>query len=112
MPFGWAARPLFRHTSGQLDVAANFSPLYRQEPSKLSDDELLKMLQDFRKYLFSSLASVITDLLYFRPEKLNRLTTIPATIKINITFITEQPESESLFNLLFIVNFKIVVDEL
>lgn len=57
MPFGWAARPLFRHANGQLDMDANFSSLYRQEPNKLSDDELLKMLQDFKKYgfLFSSL---------------------------------------------------------
>jgi dedicator of cytokinesis protein 9/10/11 len=95
MPFAWAARPLFRHSSGQLDVAANFSPLYRQEPNKLSDDELLKMLQDFRKYCFFSLANLHTYLLcVFRPEKLNRLTAIPATIKINITFMTEQPESE------------------
>jgi dedicator of cytokinesis protein 9/10/11 len=49
MPFAWAARPLFRHTSGQLDVSSSFSSLYRQEPNKLSDDELLKMLQDFKK---------------------------------------------------------------
>jgi dedicator of cytokinesis protein 9/10/11 len=49
MPFAWSARPLFRHTSGQLDVSAQFSPLFRQEPNKLSDEELLKMLQDFRK---------------------------------------------------------------
>jgi dedicator of cytokinesis protein 9/10/11 len=96
MPFAWAARPLFRHSSGQLDVAANFSPLYRQEPSKLSDEELLKMLQDFRKYCFFVWLTCMTYLLcIFRPEKLNRLTAIPATIKINITFITEQPESES-----------------
>ncbi|XP_065346303.1 dedicator of cytokinesis protein 11 isoform X2 [Cloeon dipterum] len=76
MPFAWAARPLFRHTSGQLDMSAQFSPLYRQEPNKLNDEELLKMLQDFKK-----------------PDKMSRLTTIPASINISVTFITDPPEN-------------------
>ncbi|XP_047456081.1 dedicator of cytokinesis protein 9-like isoform X3 [Mugil cephalus] len=49
MPFAWAARPLFRDASGTLDKSARFSPLYRQDSNKLSNEDMLKLLADFRK---------------------------------------------------------------
>ena len=65
MPFGWAARPLFRPT-GELDESAgDMGTIYRQETNRQSDDDLFKLLNDFR-----------------RPDKMNRLTTIPGGLNI------------------------------
>ncbi|XP_077350111.1 dedicator of cytokinesis protein 11 isoform X1 [Lithobates pipiens] len=49
MPFAWAARPVFKDTQGTLDIEGKFSPLYKQDSSKLSIDDLLKLLAEFRK---------------------------------------------------------------
>ncbi|XP_017282313.1 dedicator of cytokinesis protein 9 isoform X4 [Kryptolebias marmoratus] len=49
MPFAWAARPVFKDASGTLDKNARFSALYRQDSSKLSDEDMFKLLTDFRK---------------------------------------------------------------
>ncbi|XP_076152864.1 dedicator of cytokinesis protein 9 [Alosa pseudoharengus] len=49
MPFAWAARPVFKDASGTLDKSASFSPLYRQDSNKLSDEDLFKLLADFKK---------------------------------------------------------------
>lgn len=49
MPFAWAARPLFKDASGNLDKNARFSALYKQDSNKLSNDDMLKFLADFRK---------------------------------------------------------------
>uniref|UniRef100_A0A8C3AD52 Dedicator of cytokinesis 9 n=1 Tax=Cyclopterus lumpus TaxID=8103 RepID=A0A8C3AD52_CYCLU len=51
MPFAWAARPLFKDASGTLDKSARFSALYRQDNNKLSNDDMLKLLADFRKLM-------------------------------------------------------------
>ncbi|KAJ8003348.1 hypothetical protein DPEC_G00147390 [Dallia pectoralis] len=49
MPFAWAARPVFKDASGMLDKATCFSALYKQDSGKLSDNDMLKLLTDFRK---------------------------------------------------------------
>ncbi|TKS67193.1 Dedicator of cytokinesis protein 9 [Collichthys lucidus] len=49
MPFAWAARSLFKDASGTLDKSARFSALYRQDSNKLSNEDMLKLLADFRK---------------------------------------------------------------
>uniref|UniRef100_A0A8B9QPS0 Dedicator of cytokinesis 9 n=1 Tax=Apteryx owenii TaxID=8824 RepID=A0A8B9QPS0_APTOW len=49
MPFAWAARTLFKDASGTLDKNARFSPLFRQDSNKLSNEDMLKLLADFRK---------------------------------------------------------------
>nr|XP_055068829.1 dedicator of cytokinesis protein 9 isoform X5 [Misgurnus anguillicaudatus] len=49
MPFAWAARPVFKDASGTLDKSARFSALYRQDGNKLSEEDLFKLLADFRK---------------------------------------------------------------
>ncbi|XP_023820909.1 dedicator of cytokinesis protein 9 isoform X5 [Oryzias latipes] len=49
MPFAWAARFVFKDASGTLDKSARFSALYRQDSSKLSDEDMFKLLTDFRK---------------------------------------------------------------
>ncbi|KAF4109275.1 hypothetical protein G5714_010348 [Onychostoma macrolepis] len=49
MPFAWAARPLFKDASGTLDKSARFSALYRQDGNKLSNEDMFRLLADFRK---------------------------------------------------------------
>ncbi|XP_041835168.1 LOW QUALITY PROTEIN: dedicator of cytokinesis protein 9-like [Melanotaenia boesemani] len=49
MPFAWAARPVFKDASGTLDKNTRFSALFRQDSSKLSDEDMFKLLTDFRK---------------------------------------------------------------
>uniref|UniRef100_A0A8B9YLI2 Dedicator of cytokinesis 11 n=1 Tax=Bos mutus grunniens TaxID=30521 RepID=A0A8B9YLI2_BOSMU len=43
MPFAWAARPIFKDIQGSLDVDGRFSPLYKQDSSKLSNEDILKL---------------------------------------------------------------------
>ncbi|KAJ8008347.1 hypothetical protein DPEC_G00103890 [Dallia pectoralis] len=58
MPFAWAAKPVFKDAQGSLDMDGKFSPLYRQDSSKISTDDLIKMLADIRKPEKSKLQSV------------------------------------------------------
>lgn len=51
MPFAWAARPLFRLYSNELDISSDFPAIYRQEGNKIKDDELLKLLSEYRKFV-------------------------------------------------------------
>ncbi|XP_061082235.1 dedicator of cytokinesis protein 9-like isoform X3 [Conger conger] len=67
MPFAWAARPLFRDASGTLDKSARFSPLYRQDSGKLSNEDMFKLLADFRK-----------------PEKMAKLPVILGNLDVTI----------------------------
>ncbi|XP_015607279.1 dedicator of cytokinesis protein 9 isoform X3 [Cephus cinctus] len=72
MPFAWAARPLFRLYSNELDTSSDFPAIYRQEGNKIRDDELLKLLSEYRK-----------------PEKLSKLTVIPGWLKLKIDSVTD-----------------------
>uniref|UniRef100_A0A674KGL1 Dedicator of cytokinesis 9 n=1 Tax=Terrapene triunguis TaxID=2587831 RepID=A0A674KGL1_9SAUR len=67
MPFAWAARTLFKDASGTLDKNARFSALYRQDSNKLSNEDMLKLLADFRK-----------------PEKMAKLPVILGNLDITI----------------------------
>ncbi|XP_038831645.1 dedicator of cytokinesis protein 11-like [Salvelinus namaycush] len=66
MPFAWAAKQVFNDAQGSLDMDGKFSPLYRQDSSKTSTDDLIKMLADIRK-----------------PEK-NKLQMIPGQLNVTI----------------------------
>lgn len=44
-----SCRSLFKDASGTLDKSARFSALYRQDSNKLSNEDMLKLLADFRK---------------------------------------------------------------
>lgn len=74
MPFAWAAKPLFRLYSNELDTGPDFPAIYRQEATRLTDDDIVKILADFRK-----------------TEKLSKLTLLPGWIKIQIQQCNEQP---------------------
>ncbi|RZF44325.1 hypothetical protein LSTR_LSTR006875 [Laodelphax striatellus] len=76
MPFAWTARPLFRLYSSEPDVTSDFPGIYRQEPNRIKDEELLKILADYRK-----------------PEKMNKLPAIPGWIHMKIEILTELPEN-------------------
>ncbi|KAB1267784.1 Dedicator of cytokinesis protein 9, partial [Camelus dromedarius] len=67
MPFAWAARTLFKDASGNLDKNARFSALYKQDSNKLSNEDMLKLLADFRK-----------------PEKMAKLPVILGNLDITI----------------------------
>ncbi|KAA0713247.1 Dedicator of cytokinesis protein 9 [Triplophysa tibetana] len=67
MPFAWAARPVFKDASGALDKSARFSALYRQDGNKLSEEDLFKLLADFRK-----------------PEKMSKLPVILGNVDVTI----------------------------
>ncbi|XP_056157186.1 dedicator of cytokinesis protein 9-like [Lampris incognitus] len=67
MPFAWAARPVFKDASGTLDKSSRFSALYRQDSSKLSDEDMFKLLTDFRK-----------------PEKMAKLPVILGNLDVTI----------------------------
>lgn len=73
MPFAWTARPLFRLYSSELDNDNSFPGLFRHDCNKLKDEELLKILSDYRK-----------------PEKLSKLTTIPGSIKLSLKQFTDE----------------------
>ncbi|CAH0603294.1 unnamed protein product [Chrysodeixis includens] len=73
MPFAWAAKPLYKMYSNDLDLTPEFPTIYRQEPNKMSDDDLLKILSDYRK-----------------SEKMAKLTVIPGWLSINIQQSNEQ----------------------
>ncbi|RVE60178.1 hypothetical protein OJAV_G00178310 [Oryzias javanicus] len=66
MPFAWAAKQVFKDSQGSLDTEGKFSPLFRQDSSKISTDDLIKLLADIRK-----------------PEK-SKLQTIPGQLNVTI----------------------------
>ncbi|XP_068164796.1 dedicator of cytokinesis protein 11 isoform X2 [Antennarius striatus] len=49
MPFAWAAKQVFKDGQGSLDMDGKFSPLFRQDSSKISSDDMIKLLTDIRK---------------------------------------------------------------
>ncbi|XP_058247472.1 dedicator of cytokinesis protein 9 isoform X13 [Hemibagrus wyckioides] len=67
MPFAWAARPLFKDASGSLDKSARFSAIYRQDSNKLSNEDMFKLLADFKK-----------------PEKMAKLPVILGNLDVTI----------------------------
>lgn len=77
MPFAWAARPLFRLYSSDLDAAIEFPAIYRQDANKLKDEDILKLLAEYR-----------------RPEKFSKLTVIPGFLKIMAEPTSELPNSK------------------
>lgn len=80
MPFAWAARPLFRLYSSDLDSSAiEFPAIYRQDANKLKDEDILKLLSEYRK-----------------PDKFSKLTVIPGFLKIMTEAISELPNSKSI----------------
>ncbi|KAJ8405362.1 hypothetical protein AAFF_G00318350 [Aldrovandia affinis] len=49
MPFAWATKQVFKDAQGSLDMDGKFSPLYRQDSSKISTEDLMKLLAEIKK---------------------------------------------------------------
>uniref|UniRef100_A0A4W6ECE1 Dedicator of cytokinesis 10 n=1 Tax=Lates calcarifer TaxID=8187 RepID=A0A4W6ECE1_LATCA len=70
MPFAWSVRSVFKDNHGALDRESRFSPLFKQESNKISTDDLIKLVAEYR-----------------RAEKTSKLQTIPGTLDIAVDYI-------------------------
>uniref|UniRef100_A0A671WIP2 Dedicator of cytokinesis 10 n=1 Tax=Sparus aurata TaxID=8175 RepID=A0A671WIP2_SPAAU len=70
MPFAWSVRSVFKDNHGALDRESRFSPLFKQESNKISTDDLIKLVSEYR-----------------RAEKTSKLQTIPGTLDIAVDYI-------------------------
>uniref|UniRef100_A0A4W3JXC9 Dedicator of cytokinesis 10 n=1 Tax=Callorhinchus milii TaxID=7868 RepID=A0A4W3JXC9_CALMI len=50
MPFAWSVRSVFKDNLGTIDRDSRFSPLFRQESNKVSTEDLLKLITEFKRY--------------------------------------------------------------
>ncbi|XP_047129888.1 dedicator of cytokinesis protein 9 isoform X1 [Hydra vulgaris] len=48
MPFGWGARSLFKSNKGDIEELCEVTSIFKQEAAKLTDEELLKSLQNLK----------------------------------------------------------------
>ncbi|KAJ8280350.1 hypothetical protein GJAV_G00053510 [Gymnothorax javanicus] len=67
MPFAWCVRPVFKDSQGTLDRESRFSPLFKQESNKISTDDLIKLISEYR-----------------RAEKTSKLQTIPGSLEASL----------------------------
>ncbi|KAJ8388689.1 hypothetical protein AAFF_G00130980 [Aldrovandia affinis] len=67
MPFAWCVRSVFKDNLGTLDRDSRFSPLFKQESNKISTDDLIKLISEYR-----------------RAEKTTKLQTIPGSLEISV----------------------------
>nr|XP_033814570.1 dedicator of cytokinesis protein 10 isoform X3 [Geotrypetes seraphini] len=65
MPFAWSVRPVFKDNHGTIDRDSRFSPLFRQESNKISTEDLLKLVAEYR-----------------RAEKISKVQTIPGNLDV------------------------------
>ncbi|KAM9734242.1 dedicator of cytokinesis protein 10 isoform 6-T6 [Menidia menidia] len=70
MPFAWSVRPVFKDNHGALDRESRFSPLFKQESNKISTDDLIKLVTEYR-----------------RAEKTSKLQTVPGTLDISMDYV-------------------------
>uniref|UniRef100_A0A8C4UFL2 Dedicator of cytokinesis 10 n=1 Tax=Falco tinnunculus TaxID=100819 RepID=A0A8C4UFL2_FALTI len=67
MPFAWSVRPVFKDNQGNVDRDSRFSPLFRQESNKISMEDLIKLITEYR-----------------RAEKISKIQTIPGCLEIAV----------------------------
>ncbi|KAG9278538.1 dedicator of cytokinesis protein 10 isoform X6 [Astyanax mexicanus] len=67
MPFAWSVRSVFKDNQGTVDRESRFSPLFKQESNKISTEDLLKLVTEYR-----------------RAEKTSKLQTIPGSLEISV----------------------------
>uniref|UniRef100_A0A8C2TBL6 Dedicator of cytokinesis 10 n=1 Tax=Coturnix japonica TaxID=93934 RepID=A0A8C2TBL6_COTJA len=67
MPFAWSVRPVFKDNQGNVDRDSRFSPLFRQESNKISMEDLIKLIAEYR-----------------RAEKISKIQTIPGSLDITV----------------------------
>ncbi|XP_075793694.1 dedicator of cytokinesis protein 10 isoform X13 [Pelodiscus sinensis] len=69
MPFAWSVRPVFKDNQGNVDRDSRFSPLFRQESNKISTEDLIKLIAEYR-----------------RAEKISKIQTIPGNLDIVVDY--------------------------
>ncbi|XP_009888548.1 PREDICTED: dedicator of cytokinesis protein 10 [Charadrius vociferus] len=67
MPFAWSVRPVFKDNQGNVDRDSRFSPLFRQESNKISMEDMIKLIAEYR-----------------RAEKISKIQTIPGCLEIAV----------------------------
>ncbi|XP_066565426.1 dedicator of cytokinesis protein 10 isoform X3 [Amia ocellicauda] len=67
MPFAWSIRSVFKDNQGTVDRDSRFSPLFKQDSNKVSTEDLLKLISEYR-----------------RAEKTSKLQTIPGSLEIAV----------------------------
>ncbi|GAB1285151.1 Dedicator of cytokinesis protein 10 [Apodemus speciosus] len=68
-------RSVFKDNQGNVDRDSRFSPLYRQESSKMSSEDLLKLVSDYR-----------------RADRISKMQTIPGSLDVAVDNVPlEQP---------------------
>ncbi|XP_043114579.1 dedicator of cytokinesis protein 10 isoform X6 [Puntigrus tetrazona] len=67
MPFAWSVRSVFKDNQGTIDRESRFSPLFKQESNKISTEDLIKLITEYR-----------------RAEKASKLQIIPGNLEINV----------------------------
>uniref|UniRef100_A0A8C0H3S3 C2 DOCK-type domain-containing protein n=1 Tax=Chelonoidis abingdonii TaxID=106734 RepID=A0A8C0H3S3_CHEAB len=75
LPFSYSYQTLFKDNQGNVDRDSRFSPLFRQESSKISTEDLIKLIAEYR-----------------RAEKISKIQTIPGNLDIAVNcFPLEHP---------------------
>ncbi|XP_014666695.1 PREDICTED: dedicator of cytokinesis protein 9-like [Priapulus caudatus] len=69
MPFAWAARPLLKPFTQEINTYSEFLTIYRQDATSISDADLMKYLSYIK---------------HKRTDKLSKLQAIPGNIKISV----------------------------
>ena len=89
MPFAWAAKPIFK-PNRSLDDTTEFGPVYRQDCSKVSDEEIVKHLNELRS-----------------SERPKNVTIIPCQVSVTIKHLTDGDNIQNVLspNLLPVVPF-------
>ncbi|XP_067949265.1 dedicator of cytokinesis protein 9-like isoform X3 [Watersipora subatra] len=77
MPFAWAAKPLCR-SNKQLDLTAGSLHLYRQESTRLSEEDIIKHLLDLS-----------------RPEKVAKMVAIPGSLQLVVDLFDSKAKVEA-----------------
>uniref|UniRef100_A0A4W5PUG1 Dedicator of cytokinesis 10 n=1 Tax=Hucho hucho TaxID=62062 RepID=A0A4W5PUG1_9TELE len=67
MPFAWS---VFKDNQGTVDRESRFSPLFKQESNKISTEDLIKLVSEYR-----------------RAEKTSKLQTIPGNLDITVDYV-------------------------
>uniref|UniRef100_A0AAY5ETX3 Uncharacterized protein n=1 Tax=Electrophorus electricus TaxID=8005 RepID=A0AAY5ETX3_ELEEL len=66
-PFDCFFRSVFKDNQGMVDSESRFSPLFKQESNKISTEDLVKLISEYR-----------------RAEKTSKLQTIPGSLEIRV----------------------------
>ncbi|XP_069069591.1 dedicator of cytokinesis protein 10 isoform X2 [Pleurodeles waltl] len=70
MPFAWSMRPVFKDNQGNIDRESRFSPLFRQESSKIATEDLMKLIAEYR-----------------RADRINKIPIIPGALEIQVEYV-------------------------